>query len=148
VVPPNVSEFFTAPAKKEGQFSDDNTNHVRTGGITDSIDVSTLDEDEVELLEEDFRPAKATTPESTVKDPQKDWPTTMAMHTLGPICPICSKALGPTTSNQGLNEHIDLCLSEEAIITASTQTLKKTDGKNARRRIQKSTIKDWLGRET
>jgi hypothetical protein len=41
--------------------------------------------------------------------------TTAHVHTLGPICPICSKALGAGTSNQGLNEHIDWCLNQDAI---------------------------------
>ncbi|OCF41902.1 DNA polymerase kappa subunit [Kwoniella heveanensis CBS 569] len=47
-------------------------------------------------------------------------------HLLGPICPICDKALGAGVSNQGLNEHIDWCLNRDAIKEASARSPKKT----------------------
>lgn len=46
-------------------------------------------------------------------------------HTLGPVCPICAKALGPSTSNQDLNDHVDWCLNKDAISQASKRTPKK-----------------------
>ncbi|WVQ99536.1 hypothetical protein IAU59_006672 [Kwoniella sp. CBS 9459] len=46
-------------------------------------------------------------------------------HLLGPVCPICDKALGAGVSNQGLNEHIDWCLNRDAIREASTTSPKK-----------------------
>ncbi|BEI85493.1 hypothetical protein CcaverHIS002_0508940 [Cutaneotrichosporon cavernicola] len=32
----------------------------------------------------------------------------------GPVCPICNRHLGPETSNADLNEHIDMCLNQDA----------------------------------
>lgn len=52
-------------------------------------------------------------------------PTSTRTHLLGPTCPICSKALGPGTSNQGLNDHIDWCLNRDAIADASKPSPKK-----------------------
>ncbi len=49
-------------------------------------------------------------------------------HLLGPICPICAKALGPSASNQALNDHIDWCLNKDAISEASKRTPKKAKG--------------------
>ncbi|WVF71330.1 hypothetical protein IAT40_006133 [Kwoniella sp. CBS 6097] len=46
-------------------------------------------------------------------------------HLLGPVCPICDKALGAGVSNQGLNEHIDWCLNRDAIRAASAKSPKK-----------------------
>jgi len=46
-------------------------------------------------------------------------------HLLGPSCPICAATLGPSTSNQELNDHIDLCLNRDAISQASKRTPKK-----------------------
>ncbi|KAH9892787.1 DNA/RNA polymerase [Cubamyces lactineus] len=39
-------------------------------------------------------------------------------------CPICGKLLD--TDNQGLNEHVDFCLSKQAIKEAQTESLKPT----------------------
>ncbi|KAI0335006.1 DNA/RNA polymerase [Cubamyces sp. BRFM 1775] len=39
-------------------------------------------------------------------------------------CPICGKFLD--TNNQGLNEHVDFCLSKQAIKEAQTESLKPT----------------------
>ncbi len=30
------------------------------------------------------------------------------------MCPICSRHLGPEASNADLNEHLDLCLNQDA----------------------------------
>ena len=49
-------------------------------------------------------------------------------HSLGPTCPVCIKALGPSTSNQGLNDHIDWCLNKDAITEAGKRTPKKAKG--------------------
>jgi DNA polymerase kappa len=46
-------------------------------------------------------------------------------HLLGPSCPICSATLGPGTSNQELNDHVDYCLNKDAITQASKRTPKK-----------------------
>ncbi|WWD17130.1 hypothetical protein CI109_101567 [Kwoniella shandongensis] len=43
-------------------------------------------------------------------------------HLLGPVCPICGKHLGPGTSNQDLNDHIDWCLNKDAISEASKKS--------------------------
>jgi DNA polymerase kappa len=82
------------------------------------IDLAQLDEDdEDEVLEEgDFMPAVAEV-ESTSKR-KRD-------HLLGPSCPICGETLGPTTSNQELNDHVDMCLNKDAIVAASKATPKK-----------------------
>ena len=39
-------------------------------------------------------------------------------------CPLCGKLLD--TDNQGLNEHVDFCLSKQAIKEAQTESLKPT----------------------
>lgn len=46
-------------------------------------------------------------------------------HLLGPSCPICLATLGPATSNQELNDHVDYCLNKDAISQASKRTPKK-----------------------
>ena len=86
------------------------------------------------MEEEDFFPPKEGNdadglPFSILGKP-KESPAASAGkgHLLGPICPICAKALGPSTSNQGLNDHIDWCLNQEAIFAASKQTPKRTRG--------------------
>lgn len=40
----------------------------------------------------------------------------------GPLCPICSRHLGPETSNADLNEHIDLCLNQDAFAEIAEAT--------------------------
>lgn len=79
----------------------------------------------------------------------------------GPMCPICSRTLGPETSNAQLNEHIDLCLNRgvEGIETSPvkrrvepTQTQKRsaeptaTQGKRKKKRKEEPTVLDWLKR--
>ena len=44
-------------------------------------------------------------------------------------CPICLKIL--ETDNQGLNEHIDFCLSKQAIKEAQTASLKPSSSGNS-----------------
>ncbi|WVR06908.1 hypothetical protein IAU60_003944 [Kwoniella sp. DSM 27419] len=51
---------------------------------------------------------------------------------IGPICPICQKALGAGVSNTGLNEHIDWCLNQDAIREASARSPKKVKPDRAR----------------
>ncbi|GMK55243.1 hypothetical protein CspeluHIS016_0202990 [Cutaneotrichosporon spelunceum] len=46
----------------------------------------------------------------------------------GPLCPICNLHLGPETSNADLNEHIDMCLNQDAfaeIAEASPSSAKR-----------------------
>lgn len=83
------------------------------------IDLAQLDEDDAEeVMEEgDFIPA-ATDIQATSKR-KRD-------HLLGPSCPICGNTLGPTTSNQELNDHVDMCLNKDAIVAAGKATPKKT----------------------
>lgn len=69
-----------------------------------------LDDDEDEPDEDDFVPNDKSLAPS---------------HLLGPLCPICGKTLGLGTSNQALNDHIDLCLNKDAIGEASKPTPKK-----------------------
>jgi DNA polymerase kappa len=76
-------------------------------------------------------------------------------HTLGPICPICAKRLGPTTSNQALNDHIDWCLNRDAISEASKRTPKRSRKDPPDRRIEAKeksaptgSVMSWLRKES
>ncbi|KAI9639378.1 uncharacterized protein MKK02DRAFT_35023 [Dioszegia hungarica] len=88
------------------------------------IDLS-LEDDDDELEEGDFVPP-------VTKD-----------HLLGPVCPICGKALGPGTSNQDLNEHIDWCLNKDAIGEAKKRTPKKPK-KDPDKKEPKGSMMAWL----
>ena len=84
-------------------------------------------------------------------------------HLLGPICPICAKVLGPSTSNQGLNDHVDWCLNKDAITEAGKRTPKKAKGSGgsdtakrkgvvsardvSRKAENKSSMMGWLKKE-
>lgn len=83
----------------------------------DVIDLAQLDEDDEDqaIDETDFLPDPGN--RGSVKRKQE--------HSLGPSCPICSATLGPSTSNQELNDHIDFCLNRDAISEASKRTPKK-----------------------
>jgi hypothetical protein len=52
-----------------------------------------------------------------------------------PVCPICQERLARGTTNQALNDHIDLCLNSEAIEAAGGPTQRKR---------KPSTVLDWL----
>lgn len=103
------------------------------------------------MFQEDFLPAVEGMNSDTVATlhlgKRKELPTASAAknHLLGPICPICSKALGPSTSNQGLNDHVDWCLNKDAISSASKRTPKKAKGSGgdstAKRKPESSTAK-------
>jgi DNA polymerase kappa len=83
----------------------------------DIIDLAQLDEDDEDkpTEETDFLP-----------DPGYRGPVKRKQdHLLGPSCPICGATLGPSTSNQELNDHIDYCLNRDAISQASKRTPKK-----------------------
>ncbi|KAK4689989.1 DNA polymerase kappa, partial [Tremellales sp. Uapishka_1] len=122
-----VRPFFTSPSKKSSRSA--SASRAKSSEADNSDDFTIL-EDDNELQEwkeeSDFLPPaneqvlgkrKSTSPDAM--------PTTEKKHTLGPVCPICAKTLGPSTSNQGLNEHIDRCLNTEAISEASKRTPKK-----------------------
>jgi DNA polymerase kappa len=88
------------------------------------IDITTLDDnDGADLQEEDFLPQDDHL--ATERPGKRKSPVSTPSHTLGPVCPICAKALGPSTSNQGLNEHIDWCLNKDAIVEAGAGATKK-----------------------
>lgn len=59
-----------------------------------------------------------------------------------PECPLCLRTLPAGTTNQALNDHIDLCLNREAIANATgdTGTVKK------KKQGPKDTMMDWLKR--
>jgi DNA polymerase kappa len=81
---------------------------------------------------------------------------------LGPVCPLCSKALGPGTSNSELNQHIDMCLNRDALGAgsmspkpkrpSSSGTDHRPDGSKRRRQAQQpktaagSMMNNWLKR--
>jgi DNA polymerase kappa len=81
------------------------------------IDLAQLDEDDEDgaIDETDFLPDPGH--RGSVKRKSD--------HLLGPSCPICGATLGPSTSNQDLNDHVDLCLNKDAISQASKRTPKK-----------------------
>ncbi|KLT45428.1 DNA/RNA polymerase [Cutaneotrichosporon oleaginosum] len=58
-----------------------------------------------ENFNEAFQGGESAGPSPIALDPNPD---------AGPVCPICSRRLGPETSNADLNEHIDLCLNHDA----------------------------------
>lgn len=84
------------------------------------IDLALLDEeDEEQATEEgDFVPAAALGPSHPDGKRKRD-------HLLGPSCPICGDVLGPFSSNQELNDHVDWCLNKDAIRKAGQATPKK-----------------------
>jgi DNA polymerase kappa len=81
------------------------------------IDLAQMDEDDEDkaIDESDFLPDPGL--RGSVKRKSD--------HLLGPSCPICGDILGPSTSNQELNDHVDLCLNKDAISQASKRTPKK-----------------------
>jgi DNA polymerase kappa len=97
--------------------------------MADVINLADVEDDDVQWTEENnYGPRETAATESNKPDtakPKVEPLTTEFRHLLGPVCPICSKALGPSTSNQGLNEHIDWCLNKDAIKEASTRSSKK-----------------------
>lgn len=114
---PAETQFFTSPKKRKLEAT---SSRPQTPIPVDNevIDLAQLDEDdEEETMEEgDFMPVSADI-ESTSKR-KRD-------HLLGPSCPICGDTLGPTTSNQELNDHVDMCLNKDAIVAAGKATPKK-----------------------
>ncbi|ORY32874.1 hypothetical protein BCR39DRAFT_522235 [Naematelia encephala] len=115
-----IRSFFTSPSKK-GSSSSKGRPREASPPEADFIDLAQLDEeDEVAEFVEQQDP-------SGESEGELNSSTNLGKrsHTLGPVCPICAKALGPTTSNTGLNEHIDWCLNREAIEEAGKRTPKK-----------------------
>lgn len=115
---PTENQFFTSPKKRRPEMAPSRP-QTPIPADNEVIDLAQLDEDDdEEVMEEgDFMPPDADI-ESTSKR-KRD-------HLLGPSCPICGDTLGPTTSNQELNDHVDMCLNKDAIVAASKATPKKT----------------------
>lgn len=107
----DVSQFFASPSKRKADRSSSRTS---TPALADAevIDLAQLDEDDEDQAvgEEDFVPAAEVDARPAKR--KKD-------HSLGPSCPICQNALGPSTTNQELNDHVDMCLNKDAIRLAS-----------------------------
>lgn len=82
------------------------------------IDLAQLDEDDEDraIDEADFVPSD---------DGDHDAAKRKADQALGPACPICGERLEASTSNQKLNDHVDMCLNKDAIYQASKATPKK-----------------------
>lgn len=40
---------------------------------------------------------------------------------IGPECPICGRHLDSSTTNQQLNEHIDVCLNKDVLTTGTVK---------------------------
>lgn len=118
IMVPAETQFFTSPKKKGRSESVTSRSHTPTPVDPEVIDLAQLDDDdEEEILEEgDFVPI-GTEIESIGKR-KRD-------HLLGPSCPICGTTLGPATSNQELNDHVDMCLNKDAIAAAGKATPKK-----------------------
>nr|XP_019011014.1 DNA polymerase kappa subunit [Kwoniella pini CBS 10737]OCF49795.1 DNA polymerase kappa subunit [Kwoniella pini CBS 10737] len=148
-----IKGFLTSPSKKRGTSI---SRHSTPTAIDDDDDMPELirmeEEDEAEVLDmtfdEDKSESDSSTPPPTSilgkrKSSEKDKP-----HLLGPVCPICNKALGPGTSNLGLNEHIDWCLNKDAITEASKKSpIKKAKiekGVPAKKTKEKGTMLEWL----
>ncbi|KAL1411451.1 hypothetical protein Q8F55_002407 [Vanrija albida] len=113
-----IKTFFSSKATADEPQS---SRHA----ASETIDLSLLDEDEDEeeqnLIEDDFKQPvdepdgdahRATPGSSPVPDQDPE-------HILGPVCPLCQKALGPGTSNAELNRHVDLCLNRDALGASS-----------------------------
>jgi len=123
------AKFFASPTKRKSKSNDQpDRSPSATSSDPEVIDLAQLEEEEQveeEMGEGDFMPPEGigdpeAKPSSTLRK-RKDSceaPATKS-RLLGPICPICAQALGPSTSNQGLNDHIDWCLNKGAISTAS-----------------------------
>jgi DNA polymerase kappa len=116
-------QFLASPSKKHSG-SEPVAGPLRsdTPGAHDIVNLADLDDDIEWTDENDFRPPDEDDPPSLKRKAQ----TLDENHLLGPVCPICSKALGPSTSNQGLNEHIDSCLNKDAIQEAAKRSPKKS----------------------
>jgi DNA polymerase kappa len=111
-------QFFPSPSKKgQAKVTKEERSRAPTPADADIIDLAQLDEDDEDnaIDETDFLPDPGL--RGSVKR--------KADHLLGPSCPICAATLGPSTSNQELNDHIDLCLNKDAISQASKRTPKK-----------------------
>ena len=126
-------QFFTSPKKKVASGS--------TTPAEDMIEVQDDDDEEEELVEDDFRPSSLAEPSSTTLGKRK-----AEDYLLGPVCPICAKALGPTTSNQGLNDHIDRCLNKDAIYEASKRTPKKVKKGHTSNAEKGGSMLSWLNK--
>lgn len=130
-----IRQFFTSPRKKAS--SEAGPSRFDNLDDRDVVDLAQLDDDDAvdEWTGEDDQMSPDEGSESdrkaaSVLGKRKTSPSPMAetSHLLGPICPICSKALGPATSNNGLNDHIDWCLNKDAISEASKRSPKKAKG--------------------
>ncbi|WWC89166.1 uncharacterized protein L201_004084 [Kwoniella dendrophila CBS 6074] len=163
-----IKGFFTSPSKKRATSTEAGPSRSITPiPIDDDDDIPELlrmeEEDEAEVLDmtnddndvvdSPIPYDNGTPPPTSTLGKRKSLEVDKPSHLLGPVCPICNKALGPGTSNTGLNEHIDWCLNKDAISEASKRSpVKKikTDNKVGNRNIPKKgkdgkgTMLSWL----
>lgn len=119
--PSLITQFFPSPSKAKAPARTSSRPHTPIPVDADVIDLAQLDQDDEEhaIEEDDFVPVIAATDEAPDSKRKRE-------HLLGPACPLCGSTLGPSTSNQELNDHIDLCLNKDAIAQASKATPQKT----------------------
>lgn len=146
-------QFLASPSKKRsGSEPVAGPSRSDTPGAPDIVNLADLDDDVEWTDENDFRPPDEDDPARLKRKAE----TLEEQHLLGPVCPICSKALGPSTSNQGLNEHIDSCLNKDAIHEAakrSPKQLKRDVGdkpggakEKGKGQAKKGSMMAWLNR--
>ncbi|WRT66532.1 uncharacterized protein IL334_003491 [Kwoniella shivajii] len=126
-----IKGFFTSPSKKRPRDTESEAGPSRQATPTSEL-MRMEEEDKATMidmtdLDDDMdSPAISESEDSSITNTTgKRKSLSTNTHLLGPICPICNKALGPSTSNQGLNDHIDWCLNKDAIQEASKKTPKK-----------------------
>ncbi|EIW70473.1 hypothetical protein TREMEDRAFT_68079 [Tremella mesenterica DSM 1558] len=133
-----IRNFFTSPSKRK-RSQEDEIGIIENDEPEIESGLEGSDGEVEELNEEDFRPNSDIT--------NKTGETT---HTLSPTCPICLKTLGPGTSNEALNKHVDLCLNKDIIVTAEkTPKRVKVEDKGKKKgkaSSEKGTMLAWLKR--
>ncbi|WWC94614.1 hypothetical protein V866_001461 [Kwoniella sp. B9012] len=163
-----IKGFFTSPSKKRANSTEAGRSRPSTPILIDVDDDNELArmerEDEAEVFDMTAEDSDdvvdspipsdiGTPPPTSILGKRKSSESDKSAHLLGPVCPICNKALGPGTSNSGLNEHIDWCLNKEAINEAGRRSPvkkakleKKGTGNNAAQKgkDKKGTMLDWL----
>nr|XP_018262802.1 DNA polymerase kappa subunit [Kwoniella dejecticola CBS 10117]OBR84960.1 DNA polymerase kappa subunit [Kwoniella dejecticola CBS 10117] len=157
IVDKGIKGFLVSPSKKRAAGGSRTGTPVPTENDDDSPELIRMEEeDEAEVLDmtldddQDGSPApnETLTPPPTSALGKRKSSENDKSHLLGPVCPICSKALGAGTSNIGLNEHIDWCLNKDAISEASKKSpVKKArleNGVQAKKAKEKGTMLDWL----
>jgi len=100
------------------------------------------DEEERSWTQDDFMPEETVLGKRKSVSPKPE---------PGPTCPICRQPLRHGTSNQALNDHIDMCLNREAIEAAGGKvddrdatTKTKRPKKGTSTIATKGTMLSWL----